>query len=45
MNPAIRDLLVFRYRLIYRVDSDRVTILEFIHGARDFDRWRQEGEP
>ena len=44
-DPVIRELVVFRYRLIYRVDSDRVTILAFIHGARDFDRWRQEGEP
>jgi len=39
-RPAIREIFVLRYRLIYRVGSDRVTILAFLHGQRDFERWR-----
>ena len=35
-DPAIRELFVFRYRLIYRVESDRVYVIAFVHGARDF---------
>lgn len=41
-DPAIREVLVFRYRLMYRVTPDSVAILAFIHGARDFERWRSE---
>jgi plasmid stabilization system protein ParE len=40
-DPQIREIFVFRYRLIYRVEADRVSILAFIHGARDFVRWRR----
>jgi plasmid stabilization system protein ParE len=40
-DPAIREIFVFRYRLIYRVESDRVSVLAFIHGAREFSRWRR----
>lgn len=39
-RPAIREIFVFRYRLLYRVGSDRVTVIAFLHGARDFERWR-----
>jgi hypothetical protein len=41
-DPAKRELFVFRYRLIYQVSPDRVTIEAFLHGARDFARWRQD---
>ncbi|MBI3540988.1 MAG: type II toxin-antitoxin system RelE/ParE family toxin [Deltaproteobacteria bacterium] len=34
----IRELLVGNYRLIYKADSDRVTILALIHGAMDFKK-------
>ncbi|MBK5258092.1 MAG: type II toxin-antitoxin system RelE/ParE family toxin [Thermoanaerobaculia bacterium] len=34
-DPSLRELLVSRYRLIYRVRSDQVEILAFIHQARD----------
>ena len=37
----IRELLVGRYRLIYEVFDTKVEILGFIHGARDFAKWRQ----
>ena len=40
-RPAIREIFVFRYRLLYRVGSDRVTVIAFLHGARDFERWRR----
>ncbi|MBK7952008.1 MAG: type II toxin-antitoxin system RelE/ParE family toxin [Deltaproteobacteria bacterium] len=40
-RAAIREIFVFRYRLLYRVGSDRVTVIAFLHGARDFERWRR----
>ena len=45
-DPTLREVLVFDYRLIYRVHSDRVVIRAFLHGARDFSKWRRdEGSP
>ena len=38
-DPAVRELFVFRYRLVYEVSDLRATILGFLHGARDFNRW------
>ncbi|MBK7952399.1 MAG: type II toxin-antitoxin system RelE/ParE family toxin [Deltaproteobacteria bacterium] len=40
-RASIREIFVFRYRLLYRVGSDRVTVIAFLHGARDFERWRR----
>jgi plasmid stabilization system protein ParE len=40
-QPSVRELLVQRYRLIYEVFDTKVEILAFIHGARDFAKWRQ----
>ena len=37
----IRELLAGRYRLMYEVFDSRVEILAFIHGARDFVKWRK----
>jgi toxin ParE1/3/4 len=34
-DPAIRELFVDSYRLIYRLSHDTVTIVAFVHGARD----------
>lgn len=42
-DPAIRELFAFRYRLMYQVGEDTVEIVAFLHGARDFERWRREG--
>jgi toxin ParE1/3/4 len=39
-DPAIREVFVYRYRLMYRVTRETVDILALIHGARDFGRWR-----
>jgi toxin ParE1/3/4 len=33
-DDAIRELLVRPYRLVYRVEANRVVILALIHGAR-----------
>ena len=33
-DPGIREILVRRYRLIYRVGPERVDVLRIIHGAR-----------
>lgn len=44
-DAALRQLLVYDYRLIYRVHSDRVVIRAFLHGARDFSKWRREERP
>lgn len=43
-DPAVREIFVDRYRLIFFVEDETVTILGFLHGARDFARW-QRGDP
>jgi toxin ParE1/3/4 len=35
-DPAVRELLVGRYRLMYRVAPSTAQIVAFVHGARDF---------
>jgi plasmid stabilization system protein ParE len=40
-DPAIREIFVFRYRLLYQVQDERVLVVAFLHGARDFATWRQ----
>jgi plasmid stabilization system protein ParE len=37
-----RELFVFRYRLIYEVSADQVIIQAFLHGSRDFAKWRDQ---
>ncbi len=34
-DTTIRELFVGRYRLIYRIHAKTVTIIAFVHGARD----------
>ena len=34
----LRQLLVGRYRLIYRVEAEAVGVVRLLHGARDFRR-------
>jgi plasmid stabilization system protein ParE len=43
-DPSIREVFAFRYRLMYRVEAEQVTVLAFVHGARNFERWRREVE-
>ena len=40
-DPAIREAFIHRYRLLYRIEADRVVVIAFLHGARDFARWRE----
>ena len=35
-DPAIRERLVHRYRVIYRLEEARVLIVAVIHGRQDF---------
>lgn len=44
-ESTLRELLVYEYRMMYRVREDRVTIRAFLHGARDFSKWRREQAP
>jgi hypothetical protein len=42
-DPAVRQILLARHRIIYEVFADRVSILRLIHASRDFLRvWRGE---
>ena len=43
-NPALREVFVFSYRLIYRVSGETVEIVQLLHGARDSQRWLRELE-
>ncbi len=44
-SPAIRELFIKHYRLIYQVTIDHVFILAFIHGARDLAAlWKQRDD-
>lgn len=38
----LRELFVYRYRLMYRVSADQVRVVAFVHGARDFANGRRE---
>lgn len=38
-NPTVREILVQKYRLLYEVAASQITVLGFLHGARDFNRW------
>jgi toxin ParE1/3/4 len=44
-DSNLRQLLVYDYRLIYRVHEDRIGIRAFLHGARDFSKWRRDEKP
>jgi plasmid stabilization system protein ParE len=41
-DVTLRELFVYRYRLLYRVRDELVVIVAFLHGARDFEKWRRE---
>jgi plasmid stabilization system protein ParE len=35
-DPAVRELLLGRYRVVYEVFPERVAIVRVIHASRDF---------
>ncbi len=41
-DPKVREVFVGRYRLLYEVRPSEVLILSFLHGARDYSKWRSE---
>lgn len=44
--PDIRELFIRSYRLIYQVTDERVSILAFVHGARDLTAlWERRSGP
>jgi len=43
-DPAVREVFVFRYRLMYRIEPDHVEVRAFVHGARDFAALRRDQE-
>ena len=40
-DPSVREVFVYSYRLLYEVTESEVRILAFLHGARDFGKWRR----
>lgn len=43
-SPQIRELIVGNYRLIYKIEVERIIVLAVIHGARlmpEEVRWRE----
>jgi plasmid stabilization system protein ParE len=38
-TSTIREIFVYRYRLIYQVFAEEVRILAVLHGAMDFEGW------
>ena len=37
-NTNIRELLVYSYRLIYEISSDKIEIIAIIHGRQEFHK-------
>ena len=45
-SPDVRELIVGKYRLVYRISPRLITVLAIIHGARDLlGVWEDEGRP
>jgi toxin ParE1/3/4 len=38
-DPSIREIFVYSYRLMYRIETETVTVVAFLHGVRDFGQW------
>jgi len=43
-REEIREIFIFNYRMIYRIEKFQVSILAFIHGRQDFSRAWDERE-
>ena len=42
-DPLVRELIVGRYRLVYRVEGDTVFVVTIVHGSRDLRRHLPDG--
>ena len=38
-SRSVREIFVYRFRVMYQVSSQEVRILAVLHGAMDFERW------
>jgi len=43
-NPAVREIFIKKYRLIYKIEKKIVYIIGIIHGARDLSTLWEQGE-
>lgn len=37
-NPEIREIIIYSYRLIYKVEPKGIKVLALIHGRRNFSK-------
>jgi plasmid stabilization system protein ParE len=45
-DPAVRELLLSRYRVVYEVFAERVAIVRIVHASRDFlAAWGRRAPP
>jgi toxin ParE1/3/4 len=43
LDKNVREVFIYNYRLIYRIEEKRISILSLIHGKRDFrDAWEEK---
>ena len=43
LDKDVREVFIYNYRLIYRIEKERISILAVIHGKRDFrDAWEEK---
>lgn len=43
-EPAIRELIIRNYRLIYKISDNNVHIIAFVHGSRDIHSFLDDRE-
>ena len=42
-DSSIREIFIYSYRLVYRIEDNRISILALIHGRRDFQAaWEEK---
>ena len=42
-DSSIREIFIYSYRLVYRIEDNRICILALIHGRRDFQKaWNEK---
>lgn len=42
-DPLVRELIVGRYRLVYRVEGDTIFVVTIVHGSQDLMRHLPDG--
>lgn len=41
-DKALREIIVQGYRVMYRLEADRVLVLAIMHGSRDLAGWEKK---